>query len=231
MWVSLSELCFRDFLFKFFDVKLLLLRIGILVSHHLIVKLLVCSLLFVVFLWGDRLISGGSFHHGQVSGHWSDSVSEVNQIESQICEGGHLRIELSLGNRKEAALRAADGKVFEAFHKSDAISVGQVVEVFEEALLFLVRLVVVAVLLDSFSSHILSVWARLFSTYLVRVFMVKHDLTKGSALPVSVVPVKQVSMDGWITVFHSFSPSLLLSLSSSKMLDYSIRVHSVLVLE
>ena len=95
---------------------------------------------------------------GDIVGHRSDSVLEVDQVEKQVGEGRDFGVELAAGDHGVGLDgRLAHCEVLEALHEADLVAIGQVVQVLEEGLLFGIVLEVVAVLLDTLTCHILTV--------------------------------------------------------------------------
>ena len=95
--------------------------------------------------------------HCDVIGHRSNSVFEVDQIEEKVREGRDLRVEFTLGDHGVCVLiHAVDGVVLEDFHEADSVSVRQVVKIFEEGLLLGGIFIIVTVLLDTLTSHVLT---------------------------------------------------------------------------
>ena len=99
----------------------------------------------------------GGIVAGDIVSHGSHTVLEVDQVEQEVAEGRDFWVELALGDQDVGLLvEIVDGIVTEALHEADLVTVRQVVQVLEEGLLLWGVLIVVAVLLDTFSGNVLS---------------------------------------------------------------------------
>ena len=105
------------------DVKLLLLGIDVLVASVFFKKLPVGFVHVVILLRIEGLVPLSAIHEGKVSCHWANSITEVDEIKSKVCECGKLWVELSLGNGEVVFGYLALRPVFENFHKADAVTV------------------------------------------------------------------------------------------------------------
>jgi len=94
-----------------------------------------------------------------VLGKWSHSILEVHEIKHHVGENGELRVVLSLLDHDVVlVIKLVHGVVLEQLHKTDLVSVGEVVQVFEEMVFFVVTLIVILELLNTLGNHVLSEW-------------------------------------------------------------------------
>ena len=121
------------------------------------------------------MVSLGSVKSGDVICHWAHAVLEVHQVEKEVGESGQLGVELALRNEKVTiTVDAFEGVVAEALHEADLVTVRQVFQVLEEALLFRRIFIVVTVLLDSLLSHVLSPDQSLLGSSFSMISLVDH---------------------------------------------------------
>ena len=101
-----------------------------------------------------------------------------------------------------------DCEVFEAFHEADAASVVEVVEVLERLLFFSIRFIIISVLLESLSNHILTDGCGFLQRDRSELARISGQLSKGVITIFSLVNIKQVSFNGWVTLTSTVSKSL-----------------------
>ena len=131
----------------------------------------------------------------------ANAVFEVDQVEQQVRESRKFRVEFTLGDQCVAAavLHLVLGEVLEDLHEADLVTVRQVVEVFEEGLLLRGVLIVITVLLDTFTCHVLSVRTSLLLGCLSEVFSVDEGSSETGSLSILEVELGNVLLDRWVS--------------------------------
>lgn len=126
---------------------------------------------------------------------------------------------------------SVDGEVLTDFHKADTVSVSEVIKVLKEDLLLSIRLVVITVLLDGFTDHVLTVGVGLIQGSSLVILYIKSNLGDRGIDVISFVNINNVSLNSSVTGLGSVPESVSNALHAVLVNLWAVSVLSVLVFE
>lgn len=124
-----------------------------------------------------------------------------------------------------------NGIVTEALHETDLIAVGKVVEVFEEGLLLRCVFIVVAVLLDTLTCHVLAPALRTIASRLAELKTINQLGSHRVITAIVLVQLGQILLNCGITGLRTLAEPLDHACVPSLEESWSVRIHAVFVLE
>jgi len=122
-------------------------------------------------------------------------------------------------------------EVFTNLHESNLIPVADVIEILEENCLFFVSFIIILVLLDGFSRHVLANGSRLYVDRVFVVVLVYEETSKPGVLAVAVVQVDEVLLYGSVSCFGSLPEPIHHTNLTAHIRVWVISILSVFVLE